>query len=179
MMRALIIIDMQMDMQHRLDRGQDSVNPDAGDKIAALARHFRAQRLPVIHIRHREDHPASDFHPDAAGFPPMPCALAADGEAVFVKTTSSSFTSTGLEAHLRENGLSDLTVVGAVAGFCINSTVRHGADLGFRMTVPTDAVLGFSLPHANQSAQVIFDVTMAHLGADFAALTDTAALLDR
>lgn len=174
-MKALVIIDMQMEMQQRIDSGQDCVNANAPVHIAALTAAFRKSGQPVLHIRHREDDPASDFHEAAAGYQPMPCAQAAAGEPIFIKRTSSGFASTDLEAHLRANNITDLIVTGAVAGFCINSTVRAGADLGFRMTVVRDAVLGFDL--SGLSAQTIFDVTMAHLEADFAKVVDTSDVL--
>ncbi|WP_420003265.1 cysteine hydrolase family protein [Arenibacterium sp. LLYu02] len=176
-MQALLIIDMQMDMQHRIERGLDCVNPETAERITALAAQFRAQGKPVVHIRHRDDIPDSPVHRDAPGFPPQPCDLALDGEKVFEKQTSSGFAGTGLAEWLRAEGLTDLVVTGAVAGFCVNSTVRAGADLGFRMTVVQDAVLGFGLPDAGLSAQVIFDVTLAHLAADFASLVNTESLL--
>jgi len=173
--KALIIIDMQMEMQQRIDTGQDCVNADAPARIAALTAAFRKSGQPVLHIRHREDDPASAFHEGAAGHQPMPCAQAADGEPIFVKRTSSGFASTDLEAHLRKTGITELIVTGAVVGFCVNSTVRAGADLGFRMTVVKDAVLGFGL--SGIPARTIFDVTMAHLAADFAKVVDTSDVL--
>ncbi|MFG6081705.1 isochorismatase family protein [Paracoccus litorisediminis] len=176
-MQALIIIDMQMEMQHRIESGLDHVNPKAGKHIAALAAAFRGTGLPIIHVRHQEAEPASAFHPDGPGFPPMACAEAKGHEAVFIKRTSSAFASTDLAAYLAAHRITDLVVAGAIAGFCVNSTVRAGADLGFRMTVARDAVIGFALPAANLSAQTIFDVTMAHLEADFARLADTSTLL--
>lgn len=176
-MQALLIIDMQMDMQHRIDRGFDCVNPAAGSRITALAEAFRSRGAPVIHIRHHDLDRASSMHRDAAGYPPMPCDSAAPGEAIFDKTTSSAFASTELAPWLRAQGIDDLMVTGAVAGFCVNSTVRAGCDLGFSMTVVEDAVLGFGLPHAGQTAQAIFDVTMALLAADFARMTTSAEVL--
>nr|WP_321524391.1 isochorismatase family protein [uncultured Cohaesibacter sp.] len=173
-MKALIIIDMQQEMQHRIEAGRDCVNGDAPERIAALASAFRQRGLPVVHVRHRDGDPRSSMHADAAGYPPMACAEALDGEAVFIKRTSSAFASTDLEAHLRKEGIGELVVTGAVAGFCVNSMVRAGADLGFAMTVVRDAVVGFDLPDAGLSAQVIFDVTMAHLEADFARIIDAS-----
>ncbi|MDP3339641.1 isochorismatase family protein [Frigidibacter sp.] len=176
-MQALLIIDMQMEMQHRIEGGRDCVNASAPAKIAALAAAFRERRQPVLHIRHRDSDPASPLHADAAGYPPMACAEATAGEPVFLKTTSSGFASTDLAAWLRDHGITDLAVVGAVAGFCVNSTVRAGSDLGFTMTVVSDAVIGFDLPSAGLSARTIFDVTMAHLEADFARVVEASALL--
>lgn len=176
-MKALVIIDMQLEMQHRIAAGRDCVNAGAPERIAALAADFRQNGWPVVHVRHRDDAAQSPLHPEAAGYPPMACAEALEGEAVFVKRTSSAFAATDLAAHLQAQGITDLVVTGAVAGFCINSTVRHGADLGFDMTVVRDAVIGFDLPAAGLSARVIFDVTLAHLEADFARVIDTASVL--
>jgi nicotinamidase-related amidase len=167
MAKALIIIDMQMDMQRRIDAGYDHVNTEAPARVAGLAAAFRQRGWPVVHVRHREDDPASGFHPAATGYPPMPCAESEGSEPIFEKRTSSAFASTDLEAWLR-----------AVAGFCVNSTVRAAADLGFRVTVVPDAVLGFGLPDAGQSARAIFDVTMALLATDFAAMAQSAEVLE-
>ncbi|MEZ0167374.1 isochorismatase family protein [Microvirga sp. TS319] len=178
MATALVIIDMQTMMQHRIDAGRDCVNPDASARVAELAKAFRQRKWPIVHIRHHEDDPASPLHPDAPGYLPMPCAEALENEPIFLKRTSSGFASTDLEAYLRNDGITDLVVVGAVAGFCVNSTVRAGADLGFKMTVVGDAIIGFDLPSANLSARSIFDVTMAHLEADFARVVDASSVLD-
>jgi nicotinamidase-related amidase len=177
MTSALLIIDMQMLMQERLDAGREHVNGDAGKNIAALASAFRAARQPVIHIRHHEADAASNMHETAPGARPMPCAKARDNEPVFIKSTSSAFASTELEGYLHEVGITDLVVVGAVAGFCVNTTVRAGCDLGFKMRVVSDAVLGFDLPDANLSARTVFDVTMAHLASDFAEIVETRQVM--
>ena len=83
-----------------------------------------------------------------------------------------------LADHLRAEQLSRLFVTGAVAGFCVNSTVRSGADLGFRMHVVRDAVLGFDLPSKGLDATTIFDVTMGLLEADFADVVESEALIE-
>ncbi|CNL84106.1 cysteine hydrolase family protein [Yersinia enterocolitica] len=176
-MQALLIIDMQMEMQHRIESGKEHVNTDVPEKIAQLSAAFRQRGLPVVHIRHAEKNPQSPFNPNAVGYAPMPCAQAVADEPVFVKTTSSGFASTDLANYLRDNGIDDLVVVGAVAGFCVNSTVRAGSDLGFNMTVVKDAVLGFGIPSTNLSANTIFEVTMALLAADFANVVHSEAVL--
>ncbi|WP_343527916.1 isochorismatase family protein [Sphingomonas sp.] len=179
MQDALVIIDMQMEMQARIDAGRPHVNPGAPDAVAALAASFRTAGHPVIHVRHAAGDPTSPLHPDAPGYPPMPCAQAIEGEAVFVKRQSSAFAATTLEQHLRERALTHLHVVGAVAGFCVASTVRAAADLGFRVSVVRDAVIGFDLPSAGLEARTIFDVTMALLEADFAEVVDSGTVIAR
>ena len=177
MTTALMIIDMQMDMQERINGGRDHVNPEAADNIAALAAAYREAGKPIIHVRHREDDAESPFHPDAPGYQPMACARELSNEPVFVKTSSSGFATTDLAGYLRKADISRLVVTGAVAGFCVNSTVRAGSDLGFEMTVVRDAVLGFDLPWANLSARTVFDVTIGLLEADFAEVVDTATAI--
>lgn len=174
---ALVIIDMQMEMQHRIESGRPYVHPDAPATIATLADAFRRNQRPVIHIRHAATDPASPFHPDALRYPPMTCAIDRPDEAVFVKRSSSAFATTRLEAHLRERGITHIHVVGAVAGFCVNSAVRTASDLGFRVTVVRDGVIGFDLPSAGLDARVIFDVTMGLLAADFAEVVESEAVL--
>lgn len=169
-MKALLIIDMQMEMQRRIAAGLDCVNPVAPERIDLLTALFRDHKMPVLHVRHRNDAAGSPFAVDAAGYPPMTCAKEAAGEPVFVKTTSSAFASTDLADYLRQAEISEVIVVGAVAGFCVNSTVRAGSDLGFKMTVVRDAVIGFGLPKAQLSAQAVFDATMGLLAAGFAEL---------
>lgn len=175
--KALVVIDMQREMQTRIDAGRPHVNPDAPAIVAALIAAFRRAGLAVIHVRHADPDPKSPLHVDAPGYPPMACALEAEGEPLFVKRSSSAFATTDLERHLRATGSPDLIVVGAVAGFCVNSTVRAASDLGFRASVVADAVLGFDLPGLDHDARTVFDVTMALLAADFAQVTDSVAVM--
>lgn len=174
---ALLVIDMQREMERRIAAGRDCVNPDAGARIADLIAGFRRVGWPVVHVRHASHQAGAALHPASPFYPAMDCAEAREGEAVFVKAGSSGFAGTELEAHLRAEGIGRLVVVGAVAGFCVNTTVRGGSDLGFAVTVVRDAVIGFDLPEAGLSARVIFDVTMAHLAADFAVVADAAAVM--
>ena len=177
MQDALVIIDMQREMRSRIDAGRAHVNPGAPEAVAALAAAFRASGRAVIHVRHAEADPASPLHPDAPGYPPMPCAVEQAGEAIFVKRSSSAFATTALEQHLRDRSLTHLHIVGAVAGLCVTSTVRAASDLGFRVSVVRDAVIGFDLPAAGLDAQTIFDVTMGLLAADFAEVVESGAVL--
>ena len=174
---ALLIIDMQMEMQARLDAGRAAVNPQAGAAIAALAAGCRAKGVAVVHVHHHDADPAAPFHATSPGAAPMPCAEPLPGEAVFVKSGSSAFAGTGLDEHLRGQGVTRLIVTGAVLGFCVTSAVRAAADLGFAVILPRDAVLGFDLPMMGLSAEEIAKVSFGLLGADFATLSDSAAVI--
>lgn len=57
---------------------------------------------------------------------------------------SSGFAGTNLHAHLRENGITHIIVVGMITNSCIEATVRSAIDLDYHVTLVTDAVAAFS-----------------------------------
>lgn len=173
MATALLLIDLQMGMDHRTAEGRDRANPGAEARVADLLALFRSRGLPVIHVHHHDDDPASPFRRDAPGGAPMPCALPAPDERVFWKAGSSAFAGTGLDAHLRRQGIDRLVLVGAVAAFCVTSTCRAASDLGFQVVLPGDALIGFDIPAHDGGridAATVLRVTLSLLGADFAQL---------
>lgn len=179
MSRAVLVIDMQEGMADRIRAGRPTATPDAPDRIAALLAGARASGIPVVHVLHDDPDPASPFRKGLPSAAPMPCAVPRDGEAVFWKHGSSAFHGTGLDAHLRAQGIAELVVAGAVAAFCVTSTVRQASDLGYRVLLPQDALLGFDLPAHDGGkidAGTVFRVTLSLLGADFATLTTVGDL---
>src|SRR5512147_619957 len=127
-MRAVLVIDMQEGMADRIRAGRPTATPDAPDQIAALLAGARAIGTPVIHVLHDDQNPASPFRKGEPGAAPMPCAVPWAGETVFWKRGSSAFHGTGLDAHLKALGVTDLAIAGAVAAFCVTSTVRQASD---------------------------------------------------
>jgi ureidoacrylate peracid hydrolase len=67
-------------------------------------------------------------------------APAAD-EMVFPKTSSSVFISTNIDYVLRNLGTRYLIIAGCLTDQCVDSAVRDACDLGYLVTVPTDAVV--------------------------------------
>ena len=173
MATALLIIDMQMGMAARTAAGRPRANPRAEEHVAALLALFRARGLPVVHVHHDDADPASPFRRGLPSAAPMPCAEPVAGEVVFWKSGSSAFAGTGLDAHLRRQGIDRLVLVGAVAAFCVTSTCRSASDLGFEVILPGDALIGFDLPAHDGGridAETVLRVTLSLLGADFARL---------
>jgi ureidoacrylate peracid hydrolase len=62
-----------------------------------------------------------------------------DDEIVFPKTSSSVFISTNIDYVLRNLGTRYLIVIGCLTDQCVDSTVRDACDLGYLVTVATDA----------------------------------------
>ena len=68
----------------------------------------------------------------------------ADDEIVFPKTSSSVFISTNIDYVLRNLGTRYLIIAGCLTDQCVDSAVRDACDLGYLVTVPTDACVTLS-----------------------------------
>ena len=67
-----------------------------------------------------------------------------ENEMVFPKTSSSVFISTNIDYVLRNLGTQYLIIAGCLTDQCVDSAVRDACDLGYLVTVPTDACLTLS-----------------------------------
>ena len=65
-------------------------------------------------------------------------------EIVFPKTSSSVFISTNIDYVLRNLGTRFLIIAGCLTDQCVDSAVRDACDLGYLVTVPTDACVTLS-----------------------------------
>jgi ureidoacrylate peracid hydrolase len=62
-----------------------------------------------------------------------------DDEMIFRKTSSSVFISTNIDYVLRNLGMRSLIVTGIMTDQCVESAVRDARDLGYLVTLVTDA----------------------------------------
>lgn len=77
-----------------------------------------------------------EFHPD---FAPQP------GDAVAQQHwLSSGFHNTDLDLLLKQSGIEKVIIVGLRANTCIDSTMRYAAELGYHVTLVTDAIAAFN-----------------------------------
>jgi ureidoacrylate peracid hydrolase len=67
-----------------------------------------------------------------------------EDEMLFPKTSSSVFISTNLDYVLRNLGTRYLIIAGCLTDQCVDSAVRDACDLGYLVTVPTDACVTLS-----------------------------------
>lgn len=171
MTKALLIIDMQRFVEDRINKGVGYYPSNAISNMRNLLNKFIENNILVIRVIHQTDGADSVMNKNSPYYQFVSGFENEAGEPVFVKDTSSAFASTNLKSYLDDNAVSEVIVIGAVAGFCINSTVRQGADLGVKMTVVKDAVISFDLPEGKGDAKNIHDVTMNLLESDFATIT--------
>ncbi len=67
-----------------------------------------------------------------------------DDEIVFPKTSSNVFVSTNIDYVLRNMGKRQLVVSGFITDQCISSAVRDACDLGYLVTLVSDACASYS-----------------------------------
>ena len=140
--------------------------------IRALQDACRVAGLPVIHTRIMNlAADSSDTSPRYKAFgllvPPdsreaeiLPEVAPEPGEIVLSKTTSGTFTSTNADFLLRNMGIDTVIAVGVVTNNCVETTVRHGADLGFSMIMVDEACAAVT--------QEGHDHALRHLNANYA-----------
>lgn len=136
---ALLVIDIQNDYfpggAMELE-GADAAGAKAGEAI----RQFRDKKLPIIHVRHLSVRPGSTFFlPGTKGAEIHPLVAPKGGETVVEKNFPNSFRNTGLDQLLKDSGVKNLVVAGMMTHMCVDASVRHAADLGFKITLLGDA----------------------------------------
>lgn len=144
MTSALIVIDVQ--------RALFETTPAPADADAVLARintltdRARACGAPVIYVQHEAPGSPMDY-----GLPAWQLDTRlqpADGDIRVRKTTPDSFLRTDLADVLAEAGVTRLVVCGYASEFCVDTTVRRAAALGFPVTLAADAHTTQDKPHA-------------------------------
>jgi ureidoacrylate peracid hydrolase len=65
-------------------------------------------------------------------------------EIVLPKTSSNVFISTNIDYLLRNMGKRQLVVAGFITDQCVSSAVRDACDIGYLVTLPTDACASYS-----------------------------------
>ena len=136
---AVLLIDMQRDFWLK-NASRDF--PNLPKNTAQLLEKARLCGTDVIHIRvgfkaDRSDWPPlvwDDFGPLAASPEAEPEEWAREraGEKVFTKHSFDAFTTTTLEAHLRERGIEALYVAGMLTSVCVLLSCATAHQLGFR-----------------------------------------------
>lgn len=167
---VLLIIDMQVGLFHGPEK------PYQGERVLAniqrLVAQARANQVPIFAVRHT----GPDGSPIAAGSPfwqLLPALeLDADIDTLFDKSRPNAFHGTQLARQLESAQVDDLYIVGMKSQFCIDSTCRAAADLGFKPLLVVDAHT--CMDTAALPAAAIIQHHNATLGAAFARLINCA-----
>jgi len=179
MAQALLIIDIQNDYFPGGRMELAGAEQAAGNARKVLD-YFRANKQPIIHIQHIALQPTATFFlPGTPGAEIHPLLAPVQGEIVFQKHYPSAFRETPLLEHLKEQGITELVVVGMMTHMCVDTTVRAAFDLGFKCTVIHDACATRALSFAEITVppQQVHASYIAALGAVFAQPSSAAEWL--
>lgn len=167
--RALLIVDMQRGLFN------GPVKPYEGDRILAninqLIGKARKTGTPIFAARHtgpqgspiEPGSPLSQLLPDVV--------VDADMDTVFDKTRPNCFFGTGLAEWLADAGIGELVIVGMKTEYCIDTTCRAAADIGFQPVLIADAHTCMDTPVL--SAKSIIEHHNLTLNGPFARLLNT------
>ena len=175
---ALLVIDVQKGLDDpSLGRRN---NPDAESNIALLLSAWRKHGLPVIHIRHCSVEPDSPLRAELPGNEFKEEAQPLPEEKQFSKSVNSAFVGTELEPYLRQNNISSLVIVGLTTDHCVSTTARMASDLGFIVTLVSDATATHERRDqdgALYSADDVHKISLASLDREFCAVRSTKHVL--
>jgi nicotinamidase-related amidase len=136
---ALVVIDIQNDYFPGGAMELEGAGA-AGAKAGSALDHFRKSGLPVFHVRHLSVRPGATFFlPGTRGAEIHPSVKPLSGEPIIEKNFPNSFRGTPLEGFLKESGVKNLVVAGMMTHMCVDASVRHAADLGYKITLLSDA----------------------------------------
>jgi nicotinamidase-related amidase len=176
---TLLIIDMQKCMANPAAGARN--NPDAEQNIAALLAAWRRAGAQVVHVRHMSRFPGSLFWPGQPGAEFQEPLAPLPAEHVVEKNVPDAFVNTGLERWLRVRGVRRLVIVGVSTNNSVEATARTAGNLGFETQVVADATFAFAKADyagTPRSADEVHAMSLANLDGEYAAVTDTGALLD-
>ncbi|MFF2539006.1 cysteine hydrolase family protein [Streptomyces cyaneofuscatus] len=127
---ALLVIDMQNALVAIAHEGAGTVA-----RIAALQERARAAGVPVVTVQHQDD----ELEPGTEGWRIAPALAPAPGEPVVPKSSPDSFLDTGLDATLRDMGVTEVVVTGFATEICVESTARRALSLRYDVVLVADA----------------------------------------
>ncbi len=155
-------------------------NRDVDANGLLLLETWRAAGRPVIHVRHDSVEPRSTLGPDRPGNAFREGFGPKGEEPLVPKSVNSAFIGTDLDLRLRRLGVDTIVAFGISTDMCVSTTVRMGANLGYRMILVEDACDCFDLPDGAGGtipARAVHQAHVATLGFEFAKVVTTRELV--
>lgn len=175
---ALLLIDVQQGFDHPKWGARNNLEAEAN--MARVLAAWRARGWPVFHVKHNSRSPQAPLNPANPGNAIKPIVAPRAGEPIFEKTVNSAFIGTTLERSLRDAGVASLVIMGLTTPHCVSTTTRMGANLGFAVTLLSDATAAFEWT-AHDGRRLTPDEVHYHalatLHGEFADVVTTDALL--
>ena len=177
---ALIVIDLQKAIM-----AAPTITPPAeiAVKAAELAKAFRKHKRPVVLVNAGGQAPGrNEIPPPPAGAPPrapdwnhiIPEMNQQPSDHLVTKKTWGAFTNTDLNDFLKKEGVTQVVICGIATSIGVESTARFAHELGYNVTLATDAMTDPSAyAHDNSLARVFPRIGESGSTADIIALLDS------
>lgn len=140
---AVLVIDMQRglcDDPPRPHEAQEVIR-----RINALTARARAAGVPVAFVQHENE---VDLEFDSERWQ-LASGLEVDAADTRIrKTTPDAFLRTPLEAWLAGQGVKRVVICGYSSEFCVDTSARRAAALGYHVVLAADAHTSHDKPHA-------------------------------
>ncbi|GAA4276201.1 cysteine hydrolase family protein [Aquimarina mytili] len=177
---ALLLIDVQKGFEDIKYWGSERNNLYAETNIELLLKFWRANNLPVFHIKHCSTTPNSPLKKGSPGNDFQDFIIPKDEEPIIEKEVNSAFIGTDLQEQLESKNINTLVIIGLTTDHCVSTTTRMAGNYGFTTYLVEDAVATFDKTGTNgrhYSAQLIHDTAIASLKDEFASILSTESLL--
>ena len=145
---AVLVIDVQNALFDVEPRPFDVDN--VLEKINTVTNWARKSDYPVIYIQHEKTNSILEY--ESRGWQLQSDLVTKDNDIIVRKTTPDSFLKTDLENVLQINNVEHLIVVGYASEFCVDTTVRRAAGLGYSIDLISDAHTTHNKDHATGEA---------------------------
>lgn len=135
--RAILVVDLQNEYWPTGNFSLVGIEAAAANAARVMA-HARESGDLVVNIRH-EIPGGPIFVAGTEGAQINEAVLPQGDEPVITKNFPNSFRETGLDDLLKQNGIEEVVVVGAMSHMCVDATTRAANDLGYRTVTIHDA----------------------------------------
>ena len=145
MKSALLVIDVQRGLFDEQPRPFEAAAVIA--RINGLTEKARRAKVPVVFIQH--ERPSGFLEHASESWQLHVDLVVAAGDVKLRKTTPDSFLRTNLAELLSSWGVEEITICGYATEFCVDTTTRRAAALGYPVVLVADAHTTHDKDHAS------------------------------
>lgn len=132
------------------------------EQCARLAQAFRASDLPVVLVNVAGGAPGRTEQPRHSGDLPadwatlVPEMTPQHNDLTITKKTWGAFHATALHDELQKRGITQVVICGIATSIGVESTARQAYELGYNVTLATDAMTDLDIATHDNSVNLIF-----------------------
>jgi len=156
---AIVVIDLQQGIV-----SSPKVHPASEiiERVSALLTLYRKHKLPVVLVnvdaapKGRTEKPAGLDALPQGWTNLIPELNHQPSDHLITKKQWGAFTYTDLDNYLQSQKVTQVVVVGMSTSIGVESTARHARELGYAVTLVTDAMTDTNMDAHNNSIEIIF-----------------------